>query len=115
MTKMLQALAIRFLKGQWGTILPALFKTAAEGGFGEVVKKVYWGTSRYKTLIGAILWGVGGGMEMVCGNYPQFTWVCHYALWPYYAGMFLTGVGLADGGTRSPWPTGTNKEDWVVK
>jgi len=115
MKKMMQALIVRFVKGRWGTILPALFKAAAEGGFGEPIKKVYWATAKYKTMIGAVLWGAGAALETVCGQYPQFAWACTYALWPYYAGMFLTAVGLADGGTRSPWPTGTDKADWVVK
>lgn len=115
MKKMLQALAIRFLKGRWGTILPALFKTAAEGGFGEPLKKVYWATAKYKTAVGAILIFVGAGAETTCASLPDLSWTCGVARWIYYGGMVLTAVGLADGGTRAPWPDGTDKEDWVVK
>ena len=71
MKKMMQALIVRFLKGRWGTILPALFKTAAEGGFGEPIKKVYWATAKYKTMIGAVLWGAGAALETVCGSTPS--------------------------------------------
>jgi hypothetical protein len=102
---LLGKLIVRFLKGKWGTILPAIFKHAAEGDFGEPIKKAYWFTAGYRTIVGAALWAIGAGAETVCGSYPQFAWSCAAATWAYWIGAFLTGVGLADGGTRSPWPT----------
>jgi len=104
---LVKSLAVKFIKGHWGSILPKLFKSAAEGDFGPQVKAVYWFMAKYKTITGAVLWGAGAALETVCGTYPQYSWACHYAVWPYYVGMFLTGIGLADGGTRAPWPTGT--------
>lgn len=112
MKGMLVKLAGRLVKGRWGSILPPIFKAAAEGGFGEPIKKLYWMTAQYKTVIGAVLWAVGAGLETICGNYPQFSWACAYSVWPFYIGAFLTGVGLADGGTRSPWPEGVDKTLW---
>lgn len=107
MTGLLKTLALRFLKGHWGKLLPPLFKAAAEGDLGPQVKALYWFASKYKTITGAILWGAGAALETVCGNYPEFSWACAYAAWPYWLGVVLTGVGLADGGTRSPYPAGT--------
>jgi hypothetical protein len=106
----LKLLVVRFLKAKWGSILPTVFKAAAEGQFGPRVKFLYWWTAQYKTFVGAVLWGAGAALETVCANYPQFAWSCTYALYPYYVGMFLTGVGLADGGTRAPWPDGAQAE-----
>jgi hypothetical protein len=104
---LVKIIAVRFIKGHWGSILPGVFKAAAEGDFGPQVRAVYWFASKYKTVTGAVLWGAGAALETVCGNYPTMGWACHYAVWPYYIGMVLTGVGLADGGTRSPYPAGT--------
>lgn len=105
---MIKILVVRFLKARWGSILPAIFKAAAEGQFGDKVKFLYWKASEFKTFTGAILWAVGAGADTVCGNYPDFPWACTVAKVAYYAGMFLTGVGLADGGTRAPWPKGAD-------
>lgn len=102
---LISKLAVKFLKARWGSILPAIFKAAAEGQFGEGVKGAYWFAAKYKTFVGAVLWGLGAGLESVCSNYPTMPWSCRVAVWIYYAGMVLTGVGLADGGTRSPWPS----------
>lgn len=100
MTKIL----LKFLKGRWGQVLPAIFKAAAEGKFGEPIKRAYWFLAAYKTITGAVLWGAGSALESVCSSYPDFAWTCSAAPYLYYIGMFLTGVGLADGGTRAPWP-----------
>lgn len=105
---LVKALVIKFLKARWGSILPAVFKAAAEGQFGPAVAKVYWFCAKYKTVTGAILWGTGAGLESVCSNYLGMHWACVWAPYIYYAGMVLTGVGLADGGTRSPWPRGAD-------
>ena len=105
---MLKSLVIKFLRARWGSLLPQVFKAAAEGSFGPAVAKVYWWLAGSKTIIGAVLWGAGAALETICGQYPQYGWACEWAKWPYYVGMFLTGVGLADGGTRSPWPKGAD-------
>lgn len=110
MTGLLKSLAVKLIKARWGAILPAIFKAAAEGDFGPQIKFVYWKASQYKTVTGAVLWGAGAALETVCGQYPGYSWACTYAQWPYYVGMFLTGIGLVDGGTRAPWPEGAQVE-----
>lgn len=105
---LVKMLVIKFLKARWGELLPAVFKAAAEGSFGPGVSKVYWFCAKYKTATGAVLWGAGAALESVCSNYPSLGWTCTWAPYVYYAGMILTGVGLADGGTRSPWPKGAD-------
>lgn len=107
---LVKILAVKFLRARWGQILPAIFKSAAEGDFGPQVKAAYWFCSKYKTFTGAVLWGLGAALETICAYYPDFSWACAWSQWPYYIGMFLTGVGLADGGTRSPWPEGAQAE-----
>lgn len=104
---LIASLVTKFMSGRWGSLLPIVFKGAAEGDYGEPIKKIYWLAAEYKTVTGAVLWGAGAALETVCGNYPGYSWACTYAAWPYYVGMVLTGVGLADGGTRSPYPAGT--------
>ena len=108
MTNLLTKLGLKFLKAKWGAILPAVFKAAAEGQFGETVKKLYWFASGYKTFTGAVLLAVGAGLETVCASYPEMSWPCAWARYVYYAGGILTTVGLVDGGTRAPWPKGTD-------
>ncbi len=108
MTGLLKNLVIKFVKARWGSILPAVFKAAGEGDLGPTVKRVYWFAAKYKTFTGAILWGGGAALETVCANYPTLGWSCKWPGIIYYAGMILTGVGLADGGTRAPWPKGAD-------
>jgi hypothetical protein len=105
MTGLLKGVLVKFVRARWGSILPALFKAAAEGQFGPAVQKAYWWTAGYRTFIGAVLLGVGAGLETVCASYPDLTWACPAARYVYIAGGVLTAVGLADGGTRAPWPT----------
>ena len=108
MTGLLKSLVVKFVKARWGSLLPAVFKSAAEGEFGPQVKAVYWWLSGKKTVTGAVLWGVGAGLEAVCGQDPSLAMVCPWSHYVYYAGMILTGLGLADGGTRAPWPMGAD-------
>ncbi len=110
MTKLFSSLAIRFLRGHWGKILPRIFKAAAEGEFGEAIKKVYWFGAGYRTITGALLWGIGGGLETVCSNYPDFAWTCEAGRVVYSVGAILATVGLLDGAVRSPWPEGSQAQ-----
>lgn len=97
----------RFLRGRWGSILPALFKGIAEGKFGELPKRIYWFGAGHRTVTGAILLAAGAGLETIASAYPEWTWAAPAARYVYAAGAFLTTVGLVDGGVRSPWPAGT--------
>ena len=97
-------------KAKWGSILPAVFKAAAEGDLGSGVKWFYWRAAGYKTVTGAVLLGAGVGLEAVCSSYPDIPLSCQASHWCYLLGTFLTSVGLVDGGTRAPWPDGTPKE-----
>lgn len=108
---LLKPLIVRFLKGNWGKILPLIFKAAAEGQFGEQVKTVYWWLAGKKTVTGAILFGVGLGFEGICSSYPEIPSACTVFRIVYGIGGILFAAGLADGGTRSPWPEGTPKEN----
>jgi hypothetical protein len=105
-----KVLAFLLKKINWGKILPVLLKKVAEGNAGPLAQRIYWATAKYKTLTGAILLALGTGSEAVCGSFPQWAWTCEVGPWIYWVGMVLTAVGLADGGTRSPWPNGTPKE-----
>lgn len=104
---LIKALAIKVLKAKWGSLLPAVFKAAAEGELGEPMKKVYWFGAGHRTFTGAVLLAAGAGLETICAGYPDVGWSCSAARYVYYAGAFLTTVGLVDGGTRAPWPKGT--------
>lgn len=97
----------RFLRGKWGSILPALFKAIAEGKMGEWPKRIYWFGAGHRTVTGAVLLAVGAGLEMTCSSYPDMAWACSAGKYVYVVGAFLASVGLVDGGVRSPWPTGT--------
>jgi len=110
MSGLVGKLAVRFLKGRWGSILPALLRALAEGKFGETPKAIYWKTAGYRTLTGAALSAVAVGAGQVCGSYPDYAWSCDVAKYALAVGVFLAGVGLADGGTRAPWPEGTPKD-----
>lgn len=105
---LLKALAVKFLKAKWGSLLPAVFKAAAEGQFGEPVKKAYWFLAGKKTILGAVFLAAGAGLETLCASYPEMGWSCAWARYVYYAGGVLTTVGLIDGGTRAPWPKGAD-------
>jgi hypothetical protein len=110
MTSLLSKLLVRLVRGRWGSILPAIFRAAAEGHFGPQVKAAYWWASSFKTITGAALMAIGAGLETVCGSFPDFAWACPASRYVYLAGEILTVVGLVDGGVRAPWPTGTPKE-----
>lgn len=93
-------------------ILPGLLKSWAEGGLGEPAKKVYWWLAGYKTITGAIFIALGTGLEALAASYPaetfpEWAWVLGVARGIFWAGSLLASVGLVDGGTRSPWPNGT--------
>ena len=100
-----RALAIKFIKGHWGSLLPGVFKAAAEGEFGPQIRAVYWWLAGKKTISGAIFVGVGTALEAVCANYPDLAWSCGVSRWIWEVGAVLAAVGLVDGGTRAPWPT----------
>lgn len=102
---LIQKLAIKFLKGNWGKLLPGVFKAAAEGSFGEPVRKLYWFLAGKKTILGAVFVGVGYGLEAICNANPDYAWGCAWSGHVMAVGQFLALVGLVDGGTRSPWPT----------
>lgn len=102
--KLLKPLMVKFLKGNWGKLLPMLFKSAGEGQFGPTVRKIYWWTAGKKTITGMILLGAGAALETLCGSYPSIPWSCTASRVIFDVGAFLTTVGLVDGGTRSPWP-----------
>ena len=102
---MLRNLVFKFLKARWGAILPEVFKAAAEGRFGPRLAAFYWRTAQYKTISGAVLMAVGAGLETVCASFPDMAWSCGASRYVYLVGGFLAVVGLADGGTRAPWPS----------
>lgn len=108
---MIGSLIAKFLKGRWGSVLPTLLKAVAEGKAGEPAKAVYWKVAGFKTVTGAALGGIGAGLTFVCTSYgATYPWACTASGWVMGAGALLFGVGLIDGGTRSPWPDGTPKE-----
>lgn len=102
-------LLLKLLKttGLVSKILPALLKAWAEGKFGAPAQKFYWLLAGYKTITGAIILALGAGLETVCAGYPGYAWSCTAAPYVYMIGGLLAAVGLVDGGTRSPWPKGT--------
>jgi len=105
----LKALIVRFLKGHWGRLVPAVFRAAGEGDFGPQIKAAYWFGDKYATVTGAALWGLGAAMETVCGGYPQWAWSCDASRWIVIAGQILASAGLLRGATNSPWPEGAQK------
>ena len=104
MISLIQKLGLRFLKGNWGRLLPTVFKAAAEGGLGEPVKKFYWFLAGKKTILGAVFIGLGYGLEAICNANPEMAWGCEWSKYVMAVGGFLSAIGLVDGGTRSPWP-----------
>lgn len=107
LTNMLKALALKFLKGKWGSLVPMVLTAAAEGEFGPGVEKVYRWLKGKKTVTGAILLGSGAALETICAGYPSMDWSCQIVPWLYGGGGILASVGLVDGGLRAPWPKGT--------
>lgn len=105
MSALLKALLVKLVRGNWGRVFPLFFKAVAEGQFGKVPKEIYWFLAGRKTVLGAILIGVGTGLEAVCSSHPSYAWTCEAGTWVYWLGGMLAAVGLIDGGTRSPWPT----------
>jgi hypothetical protein len=110
MNALIKVVLVKFLKGNWGKVLPVFFKAIAEGQLGEPAKKIYWLLAGRKTAIGALLLAIGTGMEAVCANHPAFPWTCEVGTWVYWLGGMLAAIGLVDGGTRSPWPEGAKQE-----
>ena len=109
MTGLLKTLTVKFLKGHWGRLVPAVFKAAGEGDFGPQIKAVYWFGEKYVTVTGAVLWGVGTALETTCSQYPQWPWTCSATGWVILAGQILAAAGLLRGATNSPWPEGAQK------
>lgn len=104
---MLKTIAVRFFKARWGSLLPLIFKAAAEGRFGAAVEKLYWLAEGRKTFTGAVLMGIGTGLEAVAAAYPELAWAPAAARVVFAVGACLSAVGLVDGGVRAPWPKGT--------
>lgn len=107
----------------WGRLLPTLFRMIAEGEIDArlgltapsgirnyPLKRVYWFAAGKKTFAGMALIAIGTGFDAICAGYPSAPWSCTGARYVYWVGAALTAVGLVDGGTRAPWPTGTPKE-----
>lgn len=103
---LIKSLAVKLVKGHLGQIVPMIFKSAGEGDFGPQIKAIYWFGNKYATVTGAILWGLGAGLETVCGGYPQWAWSCGASQWIVVAGQVLSAAGLLRGATNSPWPDG---------
>jgi len=113
MRGLLQKLLLKFVKGNWGKIIPPILTAIAEGKMGPVVKRVYWVVAGKKTFIGMVLVGLAYGLEAVCNNYGGAGWGCTASQWLVWIGGFLASVGLIDGGNRAPWPeTPTGGAPW---
>lgn len=104
----------------WGKVLPTLLRMVAEGRLDQALgltaasgiraypfKRLYWTTAGLKTFTGMALVGLGAGFETICAGFASVPWACTGARYVYLVGAALTAVGLVDGGTRAPWPTGT--------
>lgn len=102
---MIGSLIGKLVRARWGSILPELFKAAAEGKFGSMVQKVYWASAKYKTVTGAVLLAAGAALETLAAAYPDMAWAAPASRYVYLIGGFLAAVGLVDGGVRAPWPT----------
>ncbi len=114
-------------KINWGKLLPTVLRMIAEGKVDDALglnapsglrsyplKRAYWGAAGVKTFTGAALIFIGVGLESLCASYPAWSWSCEWARYVYYAGAVLAAIGLADGGTRAPWPAGTPKDPTVA-
>lgn len=106
MSKVLSVVLVKFFKARWGSILPAIFKAAGEGQFGEAVKKAYWTGCGYATFTGFVFVFIGSGLESVSAAFPEYAWAPVAAAWVYRIGTVLAAVGLLRGGVNSPWPEG---------
>lgn len=107
---MIGTLIAKFLKGRWGSILPQVLKAIAEGKMGAPAKAVYWFGAGYRTVTGAALVGIAFGLGSLCDTSGAlYPWACTIQPYVITVGGILAGVGLVDGGVRSPWPTGTPK------
>jgi hypothetical protein len=107
LTKLAKPLIVKFLKGNWGKLIPMVFKAIADGEFGKVPQRAYIWLAGKKTISGAALFGLALAFEGVCSNYPSITWSCGVSRVLYDLGAVLLAVGLIDGGVRSPWPEST--------
>ncbi len=115
---MLKWLALKFVKARWGELLPALFKAAAEGKFGEKVKFVYWRLAGYKTFIGFVVTAASGCLWLATqfGICPECAgWGTTVAEVGVFLGTVGLSIGLVDGATRAPWPTGTLRDPQALK
>ena len=113
MNALAKVVIIKLFKARWGSILPAVFKAAGEGAFGEPVKKAYWFLNGYATFTGMVFVGVGAGLESIAAAYPELAWAPVAAAWIYRIGTVLAAVGLLRGGVNSPWPeTPDGKAPW---
>lgn len=92
-------------------LLPMLLRAWAEGGLGEPARKAYWWLAGYKAITGALIMGLGVGLEAVSASFPGWTWAPPAARGVFWLGAMLSSVGLVDGGVRSPWPEGTEIPD----
>lgn len=102
-------LLLKLLKttGLVSKVIPSLLRMWAEGKLGAPAQKLYWLLAGYKTITGAVLLAVGTGLETTCAGYADYAWTCQAAPYVYMVGAALAAIGLVDGGTRSPWPSGT--------
>ena len=95
--------------------LPTLFKMIAEGKADELLhlkgtplSRAYWALAGKKTWLGMAFTAIGAALETLCSLYPDAApWSCPAARYLYIVGAALAGIGLIDGGTRSPYPAGT--------
>lgn len=101
---LLKSLVVKLVKGHWGRIIPAVFKSAGEGDFGPQLKAVYWFGEKYATVTGAIFMFVGTGLEAVASGNPEYTWAPTAAQIVFNVGGVLSAAGLLRGATNSPWP-----------
>lgn len=105
MTKLLFKLAQKL--GLVSKILPALLTAWAEGKLGKKPQAVYIWLEGKKTILGMVLIAAGTAAEALAANYPELAWAPEVATVAFWIGSVLAGVGLVDGGLRSPWPKGT--------
>jgi len=114
MKEKLIAFALKRLRiSKW---LPTLFKMIAEGRADELLHlknaplaRLYWWSAGKKTWTGMALTAAGAALETLCTLYPDAApWSCPAARYLFRVGTFLAGLGLIDGGTRSPYPAGSS-------
>ena len=92
-----------------GKIAAYLLKNAADGSYGELVKKLYWGLAGKKTLIGGGFMAAWGALAYLNTHGGCGSQSCD-ALMGYAETVFgwLSAAGLAvgqlDGALRHPAP-----------